>query len=365
MNAPAGPPIQILGCGLSGPAGADLDQLAAALTSPPATVAVDGLYAEPLPRPDALALPGLDVRAELGRKGTSFYDRRTAITVITVGRALRAAGLEVDDGTRHRIGVVMATSAGSVKSSVDYAVETFVQHPPHLVNPALFPNTVMNCAAGQVAIRFGLHGVNATVAGDQAAFLLALRYCANAFRTGQVDVMLAGAVDEFTPHAAWAAVAGGPPAGEGGAVFVLAPAGSPVPPAAPPLGEVLAVRTAFCPAGTPVAGALRALVSGVARAAGVEPAALDLLAACGPVGTDAGTADDLRGLLHADAEWLPLEPVTGQMPAASGAVHLAAVLTRLRARPAGRGLGLLVGQNAEGTLAAAVVRGGHHAGPGE
>ncbi|MEE3922501.1 hypothetical protein V2I01_41795 [Micromonospora sp. BRA006-A] len=74
------------------------------------------------------------------------------------------------DDNRDRIGIVTGTTAGSVKSSVDYAAETFTQQPPYLVNPALFPNTVMNCAAGQSAIWYKLHGPNATVAGGPLAF---------------------------------------------------------------------------------------------------------------------------------------------------------------------------------------------------
>lgn len=121
-------------------------------------VPVGAIVTEALPHPQGQALLDFDVRARLGRRGTSFYDRATALAVVACGDALDDSGLTVDDTTRTRIGVVLGTTVGSLKSTSDYTRETLVQDKPYLVNPVLFPNTVMNCAAGQAAIRHGLKG---------------------------------------------------------------------------------------------------------------------------------------------------------------------------------------------------------------
>lgn len=165
-------------------------------------VDVRGRYAEPLPHPTA-AVADVDVRAELGRKGTSFLDRATVLTLVACGDALRDAGLDLDAVDLARVGVVLGTTTGSLKSTMDYCCDTLTQERPYLVNPVLFPNTVMNCAAGQTAIWFGLRGLNATVAGGPVAFLHALRYATGALRRGYADMLLTGAVEEFTPHTAW------------------------------------------------------------------------------------------------------------------------------------------------------------------
>src|SRR5262249_32891177 len=122
--------LAINGFGVLAAAGDSPEALAATLRRPaPAAVDVPGTYPESLPSPRAHALTDFNVRAELGRKGTSFFDRRTALTVAVCRRALDDAKLTVEDGNRHRIGVVLGTTVGSARSSVDYAVETFTQDP--------------------------------------------------------------------------------------------------------------------------------------------------------------------------------------------------------------------------------------------
>lgn len=342
--------LEIAGWGLVSPAGCA------------AAVEVGGMYDLPLPTTHAHALVDFSVRAELGRKGTSFFDRRTALTVLACARALADAGLQVTDGQRHRVGVVLGTTAGSVRSSVDYAVETFTQVPPYLVNPALFPNTVMNCAAGQSAIWFGFNGVNATLAGGRVAFLSVLRYCLNAFRTGQADVLLAGAVEEFTPHTAWLSQLqrgpAGPLPGEGGAVFVLRPPGAG---GQPGDGEVRGVTLGFCPRDGDRSAAIAACVRRALHASGLDPDAVRVVAVGGAEDDDAGrtawhAASSVLG--HSLAERLRVEPDSGDNPTAAGALELAAVLARHRDNPGADGQGaVLVAHNAEGAVGAAVVRG--------
>lgn len=325
-------------------------------------VEVGQLYEEPLPSPTGHALAGFDVRAELGRKGTSAFDRTTALAVVCCQDALRSAALDLDDGSRRRVGVALGTSLGSFKSTSDYSRETLVQERPYLVNPVLFPNTVMNCAAGQVAIRFGLRGANATIAGGTLAFLNAVRYACNALDRGYADAMLAGAVEEFTPHRAWASHLTGSTAevaaGEAAGVFVLA---------RPTVDEdpgyqarILSVSTGFGPGGAESAEqALAGCVSRAVRQAGVDPADVDTVLtgeATEEQETEYGPV--ARALGHRPRRVLA-KRLFGECDAASGAVALAVYLAGQRAglgdtpRP---GLGLITGRGPDGAVGAAVVR---------
>lgn len=354
--------LAIHGWGVLGAAGDDPAGLAAVAAGEPVQAAdITRLYPDPLPSHRAYALVDFDVRAELGRKGTSFFDRRTALTVAVCGRALADAGLVADDANRHRVGVVLGTTAGSVKSAVDYAVETFTQDPPHLVNPALFPNTVMNCAAGQTAIWYGLTGVNATVAGGPLAMLSVLRYAANTLRCGQADALLAGAVEEYTPHAAWLTALSRPgaevTAGEGGAVFVAAPleAGADWP--RHPDAEVLAVVLGFCPPDVARTSALARCVRRALEGARVDPGEVRLLTA-GAAEDRPAAREAAREALGLEPEVLSLDAAVGDCQSAVGAFELAAVLARHRSDPARDGeVSLLTAQTRDGAVGAAVIRG--------
>src|SRR5262249_5418573 len=97
--------------------------------------AVGRLYEEPLPRPGGHALTEFDVRAELGRKGTSTYDRATGLATVCCREALREAGTVVDDTTRTRLGVVLGTSLGSFRSGSDFDRATLTNDRPSQVSP--------------------------------------------------------------------------------------------------------------------------------------------------------------------------------------------------------------------------------------
>jgi 3-oxoacyl-[acyl-carrier-protein] synthase II len=311
------------------------------MVAPSAPAHVEGMFEEPLPSPSSPVLVDFDVRTRLGRKGTSFYDRATALAVVACGEALGNGGVVVDDVTRTRIGVVLGTTLGSFKSTSDYSRETLVQEKPYLVNPVLFPNTVMNCAAGQAAIRFGLRGVNATIAGGPLAFHHALRYAANALHRAYAETMLVGAVEEFSPHRAWNThLTSGGVAGEGAAVFVVERPDT----KRPTVAEVLATATGF---GWRDAGdaALTGCVRRILATAGVCAADVSLVV----VG-------------DGDPEYLPAVEALGHRPervcvtathgscdAASGALALALALGH-------HGLAVLTARTADGGVGAALVR---------
>jgi 3-oxoacyl-[acyl-carrier-protein] synthase II len=330
---------------------------------------VDGLYPDPLPTATGHALRGVNCRELLGRKGTGSLDRRTMLALVACRDAIADAGLTVDDANRDRVGVALGTTWGSFQAMSDYTKDTYVQERPYFVEPARFPNTVMNCASGQAAIWFGLKGVNATLAGGPIAFLNALQYTANLMRCGYVDTILAGGVEEFTPHSAWAAHLtrnGAPhpePAGEAAAVFVIERATTTTEPRRNVVGEILGVATRFAPGGIAGGGAVDALAqsirTAIARAA-LDPADVSLVLTI-------NAQDDHRGKVEGDAiarvlgDTRPTRIVPkalfGDCYAALGALQLATALTRsAEDRDCGPQLALLTACTEEGAVGAAIVR---------
>lgn len=293
------------------------------------------LYDDPLPVGRVPMLTTFDIRAHLGRKGTSFLDRATELAVVTAGAALRDAGV-AGDATRDRIGVVLGTTVGSLRATMDYSRETLVQDKPYLVNPVLFPNTVMNRAAGKVAIQFGLRGVNATVAGGPLALHQAFGYAATMLERGHADRILVGAVEEFSPHRAWSthlASGGTLVAGEGAAVFLVD--ADPGTPGVAGLATGFGWRDAALPA---LAGCVRRALA----SAGMRPGDVSIVAA----GDDYEHVADALG--HAPERFC-LDAELGVCDAATGALTLAAVLTK-------PGVALLTARSADGGVGALLVR---------
>ncbi len=350
--------LVISGWGVVCAAGIGTGAMAVALDAAPRPAPeVSGLYEEPLPAPDGFALVDFDVRKLLGRKGTSFLDRASALAMVACGQAIEHSHLVVDEQTRYRIGIALGTTLGSFRSSSDYCRETLVAERPYLVNPVLFPNTVMNRAAGQAAIRYGLHGVNGTVAAGRLGFLGALRYGANALRRGHAEAMLVGAVEEFTPQTAWLhhrlGRAGLP--GEAAVVFVVQPAAALA--GRQPIARLRGAAAGYHANGGPLAETVTAIARRALEQAERKPDEVVYLA----------EADDAAGRAVEDAVAAGLEPKSvrrlgvpaalGDCGAAAGALHLGAALL------AGDGEAiLLTGWSPDGAVGSIVVE--SHAGVG-
>jgi 3-oxoacyl-[acyl-carrier-protein] synthase II len=177
----------------------------------------------PLPAPHAFLAEGFDPVALLGRKTSRFNHRTTLLAMAACGAALADAELEVTDEVRDGIGITVGTTYGSMAGAVRFGWDTFAEKRPYNVNPANFPNVVMNTAAGASAIKYGLRGANSTIAGGAVAGLAALRYAAVTLRACHADTIVVGAAEEYSVEHAWfaSAVWASGPLGEGAAMFVL------------------------------------------------------------------------------------------------------------------------------------------------
>ena len=132
----------------------------------------------------------------LGVKGLRTLDRSTKLVTCAAKLALEDAGLEVTDGNSGDIGIAVGSTMGSIKSISDFDKDALLEGPRY-VNPALFPNTVINSPASQVSIRFAVRGFNATISNGYSASLDALNYAAEFLRLGRIKAVLAGGVEEL------------------------------------------------------------------------------------------------------------------------------------------------------------------------
>jgi 3-oxoacyl-[acyl-carrier-protein] synthase II len=361
--------LAVTGVGVLCSAGIGPGAVAAALRGqgpPTAGNALNDLYGEPLPRARGHALVDFDAAAHLGRKGTSGLDRSSSLAVVACGMALSDSKLEIDDRERGRIGVALGTTAGSLRSMSDYTRETLVEQRPYLVNPLLFPTTVMNCPAGQAAIRYGLQGVNTTIAGGHLAFAHVLRHAGRVLGDSHARALLAGAVEEFTPHRAWAAELGQAPvpAGECAAVFVLERADAAAASTRRVRAEIRSACVGFAPPDArPNSNAVEQCAQRALAHADLAPEAVRLVTIDGaPNGApaDAERAAVKAVLAAGDADVVAVRPLFGDCEAASGALQLAVVLARQGDDSARDGeVALMLSSTREGGVAAVVAIGRH------
>ncbi len=132
----------------------------------------------------------------LGPKGLRNLDRTTLLSMVAAKLAIDDAQLNITPENSHDIGVVLGSTMGSVKSISDFDL-VGLREGPRSVNPAHFPNTVINSPASHVAIRFGLRGLNSTISTGFTASHDALGYGMDMLRLGRVKTLLVGGVEEL------------------------------------------------------------------------------------------------------------------------------------------------------------------------
>ena len=121
------------------------------------------------------------------------------VLVLAASRmALKDAELRVTRANSERVGMVFGTYTGPLET-VGALSETIGQEGPHRVNPRLFPNSVMNAAAGHACLSLQIRGPLSTLASGCAAGVIGMGYAADLVRRGEADAMLAVAGDELSP----------------------------------------------------------------------------------------------------------------------------------------------------------------------
>ena len=143
---------------------------------------------------------GFDATAYLGKKGLRNFDRLTRFLIVAAKHALEDAGIKRDgeylalDPTR--VGICSSTAYGSLDAITELNLVAELEDPRY-INPARFPNTVINAAAGYVSIWEDLRAPNVTVVDGNCGALDAvlagethlLHRRSDAFLVGGGDVL--------------------------------------------------------------------------------------------------------------------------------------------------------------------------------
>ena len=297
-----------------------------------------------------------ETRRDLGKKGTRNLDRLTALAIDSMSEIVPALNGQVTDEAG-RIGLVVGTAQGSMDSIVRFTQETLAYDRPDYINPALFPNTVMNCAAGQAAIWYGLKGPNATISCSELSALSAIKYAITLLRKESADTIIAGGVEEVSEvnEAANRAIARrrntAPNFTEASVFFVLERADIAAAHGREILGSVAALETGFNPLDDDH-GPFAALIARALETADLEPDDIDCISI-------AGSWDETRSLEMAAIdvcfenvpEIMDCFQSFGNGVSGHNALQLAQMLDRLE--PGAHGL--VMAHDRRGNMAAMVV----------
>jgi 3-oxoacyl-(acyl-carrier-protein) synthase len=145
----------------------------------------------------ALSSPDAALREFVDETETRRLSRVCQLTVAAARIALADAGLGPGAG----LGLVIGAEFGDVRSTRAF-VDGYLRRGTAGLSPLLFPNTVMNTMAATTAIAVAARELSLTLNAPTVAGELAIARAAAAVRSGRLEAVLAGGVDEIDPFLA-------------------------------------------------------------------------------------------------------------------------------------------------------------------
>ena len=354
-------PLALTGVGVVSPLGIGREAFFAALSDPKSaearafrTPAV--LDAEKFRGAKVAEISDWDAKAYLGDKGLRNIDRLTTFLIVAARRCLEDAGLK-KDGVHlgpggERIGICSSTAYGSLDAITELNLVAELEDPRY-INPARFPNAVINAAAGYVSIWEDLRAPNMTVVNGNCGGLDVVLSAAThlAHRRGEAFLVGGGEVITEPLYLAFqklgivgdGADGSGVHLGEGAAYVMAERTEDAVARGAKVLGEITGYANTFGPPESEalVTGASAATVEAALRAAlrdaGVEAGQVDVV--CGSRGGAAAVDDAeleaVKRVFGAGAALAAPKRIFGETFGAGGAFGMAAVLAWMEGAPVG------------------------------
>ncbi len=284
-------------------------------------------------------------------------DRTGRLALVGVELALADGGWTAELRATEAVGLALGTMFCSVKTIGEFDRRALEAGPAY-VSPMDFSNTVLNAAAGQVAIWQKLRGVNTTIASGGTSGLHAIGYGSQLIQRGRANALVAGGAEEIcyescygfyragrlasanghgAPQAApFDAHRSGTLMGEGAAFLVLESEASARARNAAVLARVLGFGNSYDPdTRGPSPNGPGALAAAIRRAladAAVTPEQIDVVvsSASGSPLLDAREAAGVASVLGGSVPVTAIKSMTGEALGASGALQALVAIEALR-----------------------------------
>lgn len=140
----------------------------------------------------AAEVKGFDPANYMDAKEARRRDRFEQLATAAAKEAIADSGLEITDENTSRIGVIVSSAIGGLKTLQD-SVFTLKDEGARKVSPFMIPMLMSNGASGLIAIDYGIKGPCFSVASACASGADGIGTAMMMLRTGMIDVAITGA----------------------------------------------------------------------------------------------------------------------------------------------------------------------------
>jgi 3-oxoacyl-[acyl-carrier-protein] synthase II len=107
-------------------------------------------------------------------------------------QAFQDSGLSVTEANTARIGVAMGAGIGGLSTIEENTARWLESGSPRKISPFFIPGSIINAAAGQLSIHFGIRGPNLALVTACTTSTHSIGIAARTIQYGDADVMIAG-----------------------------------------------------------------------------------------------------------------------------------------------------------------------------
>jgi 3-oxoacyl-[acyl-carrier-protein] synthase-1 len=140
--------------------------------------------------------PSLDPSESVDRRAMRFLGRGAAWNHVAMEQAIRDAGLEENEVSNERTGIIMGSGGPSTRTIVE-AAQTTKEKGPKRVGPFAVPKAMSSTASATLATWFKIKGVNYSISSACATSNHCIGNAAETIQWGKQDMVFAGGCEDL------------------------------------------------------------------------------------------------------------------------------------------------------------------------
>jgi 3-oxoacyl-[acyl-carrier-protein] synthase-1 len=188
--------VVITGMGIVSSIGNSTQEVLASLREAKSGVVRADKYAELGFRCQVHGAPTLDPSEAVDRRAMRFHGGGTAWNHVAMEQAIRDAGLEADEISHEKTGIIMGSGGPSTRTIVE-AADIARSKGPKRVGPFAVPKAMSSTASATLATWFKIKGVNYSISSACATSNHCIGNAMEVIQSGRQDMIFAGGSEEL------------------------------------------------------------------------------------------------------------------------------------------------------------------------
>jgi 3-oxoacyl-[acyl-carrier-protein] synthase I len=189
--------VVVTGMGIVSSIGNDTEEVTRSLREARSGISFSEVFAEHGFRCQVWGAPTLDASELVDRRAMRFLHQGGAWNHVAMQQAIEAAGLEADDITNERTGIIMGSGGPSTKTIVEAAELTVKNNSPKRIGPFAVPKAMSSTASATLATWFKIHGVNYSISSACSTSAHCIGNAYELIQWGKQDMIFAGGHEDL------------------------------------------------------------------------------------------------------------------------------------------------------------------------